>query len=781
MNYEIKKVAVLGSGVMGSQVAAHLTNAGIEVLLYDLNRELVSKGMSFALKIKPAAFYNQKTAEMLTPCDYENDLEKLSEVDWAVEAIAEKLEWKKELYKKIEPHLKKTAIISSNTSGISIASLLEGMPDWFQKNFMITHFFNPPRYLRLFELIKGEKTDKAIFTAMKKFAIDVLGKGVVVAKDTPNFIGNRIGVYGIMKSLELTRKYNLTIEEVDKITGPIIGRPKSATFRTADVVGLDTFVHVANTSYDNLPDDEEREMFKTPEFVQRMLEKGMLGQKVKQGFYKKEGKDILSLNMETLEYKPQKKVLFDSYRVAKSYGDLGDKIKALVYHDDKAANFLWELTISTLVYAINRIPEIADTIYDIDNAMKWGYAWDIGVFEIWDAIDVKRSVERMRDENRKVPELLKKMLADGAEKFYKIIDGKRNYYDFSTGQYQPIPVDEREIDLQLIRKSNGVVDKNWCSSIVDIGDGVAVLQFHSILQPEFNPIDASILEMLMMAPEIVKHFGFKGLIIGHQGTHFSAGANLFMILELIKAKQWDKIEEVAKTLQDAVQNLRFAPFPVVVAPRGVAVGGGYEVQGAGDIRVVSAELYTGLVEAGVGVIPAGGGCLRLLLNNEERLKKARTGPFPVSRGAFENIAFAKVSMSAKEAVALKYLRKTDRIIINPALQFFEAKKAVLELADGYTPPQKREDIYLPGIGGRLVFEAQIKDFVKQGVISEHDALIGNHLAYILTGGDKANINQPVSEDDILKYERDAFVDLCKTEKTKARIGHMLKTGKPLRN
>ena len=610
---EIKKVAVLGAGVMGSQIAAHLTNAGIDVLLFDLNQDLTKKGLNFASKIKPAAFYNPKTSDMISICDYEKDLGRIAEVDWVIEAIAEKLEWKKDLYNKILPNLKKTAIISSNTSGISIDNLVGDMPDSFQKNFLITHFFNPPRYLRLLELIKGEKTDDSVFKKMSKFGTDVLGKGIVIGKDTPNFIGNRIGIYGMMKTLELSRKYKLVIEEVDKLTGPIVGRPKSATYRTADIVGLDTFVHVASTSYDNLLEDEEREIFKAPDYLNKMLEAGMLGQKVKQGFYKKVGKDILSLDIDSFKYTPQKKVRFDSFRVAKGFGDIPGRLKALVYHDDNASLFLWELMISTFCYALNRIPEIADNIYDIDNAMMWGYGWEIGVFESWDAIGLKISVERMRDENLKVPELLKKMLDKGVDSFYKIIDGKNNYYDFKTEQYKPIPVDEREINLPLIRKNVGVVDKNWCSSIIDIGDEVAVLQFHSIPQPEYNPIDASILEMLMMAPEIVKHFGFKGLIIGHQGMHFSAGANLFMILELIKGKMWSKVEEVAKVLQDSIQNLRFAPFPVVMAPRGIAVGGGYEVQGAGDVRVAYTELYTGLVEAGVGVVPAGGGCLRLLL------------------------------------------------------------------------------------------------------------------------------------------------------------------------
>jgi 3-hydroxyacyl-CoA dehydrogenase len=781
MSKNIKKVAVLGAGVMGSQIAAHLTNAGYPVLLYDMTAELAQKGLDYALKIKPMAFYNPKTASSITLCNYEDDIEKIAEADWVVEAIAEKLEWKKDLYNKIAPHLQSDAIISSNTSGIAIQLLVEGMPQSFRENFVITHFFNPPRYLRLLELIPGEETKPEVVDTISEFVTEILGKGIVLAKDTPNFIGNRIGVYGMMKTIELTQKYKLTVEEVDKLTGTIIGRPKSATYRTADVVGLDTFAHVAATSYNNLPDDEEREIFNTPDFLKTMLDKGMLGQKTKQGFYKKVNKDILSLNFETLEYQPQKKVRFDSYRAAKGHGTLGNKVRALVYHDDLGGRFLWDVMISTLTYALNRIPEIADTVYDIDNAMKWGYGWEIGVFEIWDAIGLEKSYNKMRDENRPVPAKLKAMLEAGHDSFYKFADGKEWYYDFTKNDYAEMPVDAKEISPRRLRKSNGVVEKNWCASIVDIGDGVAQLQFHSILQPEFNPIDASILEMLMMAPEIVKHFGFRGLVIGHEGAHFSAGANLHMILALIKLKAWKRIEEVAFMLQDAVQKLRYAPFPVVMSPKGVAVGGGYEVQGAGDIRVASAELYTGLVEVGVGVVPAGGGCLRMLLNNEERLAPTRSGPFPIAREAFETIAFAKVSFSAMEAVKYKYLRKADRIVINPARLFFEAKKAVLELAENYEAPAKREDIILPGPDGRLVMEAQIRDFVKNGTISEHDALIGRWLAKILTGGDNASLFNPVTEDDILALEREAFVELCKTEKTQARIDHMLKTGKPLRN
>jgi 3-hydroxyacyl-CoA dehydrogenase len=781
MQADIRKVAVLGAGVMGSQIAAHLTNAGLDVLLFDLNRNLAEKGLAFARQIKPAAFYNPASASKIACCDYESDIERISEVDWVIEAIAERLDWKLDLYNKVLPHLPENAILSSNTSGIGIAKLTESMPKAVQERFLITHFFNPPRYLRLVEVIRGAQTGEAVYARLCKLLTDQLGKGIVVAKDTPNFIANRIGVYGLMKSFAATRKYKLSIEEVDKLTGTIIGRMKSATYRTADVVGLDTLAHVAKTSYENPADDEERELFALPDFLQSMLDNGQLGQKVKKGFYQKVDKEILSIDLETLAYGAQKKVRFDSYRVAKGYGTAGERIKAFVYHDDNAARFLWEVIISTCLYSLNRIPEIADHVYDIDNAMKWGYGWELGVFEIWDAIGVRQSVEKMGNENRPTPPLLKTLLDSGADSFYRIVDGQRQYFDFSSKTYQPVPVDERELDLFLVRKKSGVIDKNWCASIVDVGDEVGVLQFHSILQPEYNPIDASILEMLMMAPEIVKHYGLKGLIIGHQGQHFSAGANLQMILELIKAKQWSRIEEVARMLQQSVQQLRFAPFPVVMAPRGIAVGGGYEVQGAGDLRVVAAELYTGLVEAGVGLVPAGGGCLRLLLNNEERLATARPGTFPVARGAFETIAFAKVSTSAKEAVALGYLRKEDRIVINPAQQFHYAKQAVLALAEGYTPPEMRADIFLPGEGGRLVFEAQISDFQKQGVISEHDGLIGKHLAHILTGGSKAKLTQPLTEEDILELEREAFVELCKSEKTQARIQHMLKTGKPLRN
>lgn len=781
MSTPIKKVAVLGTGVMGSQIAAHLANAGIPSLAFDISQEIAEKGIQAATKIKPAAFYNPKSVQLITPLNFDDHLDQLKEVDWVIEAVVERLDIKQSLFKKIMPHLKENAIVTSNTSGISIKDMTEGMPENFRKRFLVTHFFNPPRYMHLLEIVPGTDTLPEVTQTMVNFCENVLGKGIVYAKDTPNFIANRIGVYGMMATLQAARKMRLSVEEVDALTGPIMGRPKSATFRTADVVGLDTLAHVAHTAYDNCPDDENREIFKIPDFLQKMIENKWLGQKSGQGFYKKEGKDILALNLETLEYYPRKKPRFDGIRIAKRYHTTAGKIKALVYNPDKAGEFAWEILANTLIYSANRIPEIADDIVNVDNALKWGFGWELGPFETWDAIGVEKSVQRMKEQGKPVPTWVEEMLQSGCKSFYRIDNGVKQFYDLKEKRYQPLAIPEKVIYLSLEKAKERVIKENWSASLIDLGDGVACLEFHSIAQPDFNPLDPAMFDLLQEALEIIPKEGYKGLVIGNQGKHFSAGANLAMILELCQAKDWSKIEALSKSFQDIGQQLKYSPFPVVSAPFNMCLGGGFEIASAANRIVASAESYIGAVEVGVGLIPGGGGTLRVLLNFIDKMKKLRPGPFPPVQKAFETIGFAKVSSSAAEAIPMGYLTKQDRIVINPDHLIYEAKQTVLEMASDFQPPEPQKEIYLPGEGGRLAMEGTLDSMLRQGVISEHDRLIGQKLAYVLTGGDKAGFASPVDEQYLLDLEREAFVQLCQEKKSQERMAYMLKTGKPLRN
>ena len=781
MSTQIKKVAVLGTGVMGSQIAAHLANAGIPSLAFDISQEVAQRGIEMATKIKPPAFYDPKAVKRITPCNFDDHLERLGEVDWVIEAVVERLDIKQSLFKRIAPHLKPETIVSSNTSGISISDMLQEMPKAFRQRFLVTHFFNPPRYMHLLEIVPGVDTLPEVVQAMVEFGENVLGKGIVYAKDTPNFVANRIGVYGMMLTLRLAMEMGLTVEEVDALTGTVIGRPKSATFRTADVVGLDTLAHVARTAYEKCPSDEEREIFRIPEVLEKLIENGWLGQKSGQGFYKKEGKEILSLDLQTLEYRPRQKVRFESLDKIKKLPRTEDRIKALAYADDKAGQFVWQVLSRTLVYSANRIPEITDDILNVDNAMRWGFGWEFGPFETWDILGVEESLQKIEAEGRPVPEGVRRMVTCGCPQFYTVKNGQLVFYDLVKREPAPAPERPNVIQLKLEKHRRPVVMENDSASLVDIGDGVLCLEFHSKYQPNMNPIDDDMLKLLGAALQLIPKKGFKGLVIGNQAQNFSVGANLGMILHLIQQQAWDQIEALSKNFQDLTQGIKYAPFPVVSALFNMTLGGGFEISAAADVAVASAELYTGAVEVGVGLIPGAGGTLRILLNFINMMKPARMGPFPPVQKAFETIAYAKVSSSAVDAQKIGYLRPGDVIVMNPDHLIFKAKQTVLEMAENYQPPSPPDDIYLPGEGGYLVLEAAIEDLVKQGKISEYDAFIGKKLAYVLTGGDIADPLQPVDEQTILDLERRVFVELCQQPKTQERIAHMLKTGKPLRN
>ena len=781
MNEKIDKVAILGAGIMGSQIAAHLANVGIPSMLFDISQEAAEKGLAAAKEAKPAAFYSPKYIDLITLYNYDDHLKKIKEAGWVIEAVIERLDIKQKLFQRILPHLKPDAIISSNTSGLSIKEMLEGMPEEFKRRFLITHFFNPPRYMHLLEIVPGPDTLQEVVQFAVHMGENILGKGIVYAKDTPNFVANRIGVYSMMLTLKLTQGMHLTVEEADQLTGPVIGHPKSATFRTADLVGLDTLAHVAQTAYDKCPDDEARDLFRIPALLKMMIENKMLGAKTKKGFYQKVNKEILSLDFEKFEYKPQKRVRMDGLRVAKRHHTTIGKIRALVNSDDVAGKFVWELLSNTLNYSAHRIPEIADDIVNVDNAMKWGFGWELGPFETWDALGLEETIERMTSEGKSVAPWVLDMVRSGKDRFYGRQNGSITYFDLPKKSYQVLKEHSKVIRLKLFKEVGKELKRNWNASLIDLGDGVGLVEFHSIIQPQFNPLDGAIIDMISEAIDYLPEAGFQALVIGHQGQHFSAGANLALIQKYCEEKNWEMLERLSKTFQDATQKIRFSPIPVVAAPFNVCLGGGYEIIGACHRRIVSAELYCGLVEVGIGLIPGAGGNLRLLLNNMKTMAKSRPGPFPVVQKTFETIGFAKVSSSAKEAFFLGYLTRDDKIVINPDHLIYEAKQEALRLAKDYQPPEMEKEIYLPGEGGRLAIEATLENFLKAGKISQHDALIGRKLAYVLTGGDKGSPFQPVDEQYLLDIEREAFVSLCAEPLTQQRIAHMLKTGKPLRN
>jgi len=781
MSQNIEKVAVLGAGVMGAQIAGHLANAGIPSYLFDINDELGKNGMDSLTSLKPAPLYKPKNAELVTPCTYDNDIEKIAEVDWVLEAVVERLDIKEQVYNNLLPHLKDTAILTSNTSGIPLTDLTSSLPDDVKQRFMITHFFNPPRYMQLLELVRGEQTSDKTYNTLVEFGESVLGKGIVHAKDTPNFIGNRIGVYGMMTTMNLAIKQGLTVEEVDKLTGPISGRPKSATFRTADVVGLDTMRHVSKTTYEKALDDEERDMFIIPDILNQLIDSGRLGQKTKAGFYKKnEDRSIHSVDFKTGEYTPQEKVRFDCFRIAKDRQKLPDKLKALCYGDDRGSKYFWEITAKTLIYSANRIPEISDDIVNIDNAMKWGFGWEKGPFESWDAIGVQKSVDRMKTEGKKVPSWILDMLESGRDTFYTTENGEQTYWCPNEKHPVTIKSNPKVINLAIYKTGNKTLKRDLSASVNDLGDGILNVEFHSILQPTLNPIDGSYIEMINFALDLVEADDYKAMVLGHQGANFCAGANLNLILELCQNNMWDELDFAIKTLQDTTQRIRFSKGPIVAAPFQLALGGGVEIVQPAAHRVVAAETYMGLVEVGVGLIPGGGGNLRMILNAMDG-GTGRMGAFQKIQKTFETVGFAKVATSADEAKHLGYLKKDDTIVLNRDHLIQTAKNKALELADGYEPPTYRDNLKLPGAGGRTAMSMALKGFKMQGKISEHDVLIGEKLAYVMTGGDKAGLTKTVDEQYILDIEREAFISLGGEKLTQDRISYMLKKGKPLRN
>lgn len=795
---QIKKAAVLGAGVMGAQIAAHLANAGIPCLLLDIapkeltpdeqakglaldaravRNRIAQTGFDAAQKSKPAAFFVADAAGLVTVGNFEDDLPKLKDCDWVIEAIVEKLEIKRSLFERIEPHLKPEAIITSNTSGIPLASLAEGRSENFRRRFLGTHFFNPPRYLHLMEIITQPETDPEVTKFMADFTDRHLGKGVVYAKDTPGFVANRIGNFSMLNAFSVMGELGLSFEEVDALTGSVIGHAKSASFRTLDVVGLDTAYNVAKNLYASLPNDEKREAFKVPAFMEVMVERRLLGDKTGGGFYKKVGKDITTLDTATFEYRPQQKAKFASLDAAKQIESLPERLRSLVYAEDKAGEFLWRTMSEAACYAANRIPEIAANIVEIDNAMKWGFAHEMGPFEKWDAIGVEKSVARMKEEGRAIPANIEKMLGAGATSFYKTENGQRQFFDFASGEYKPVRVPAGITILKSLKDQNKVIKKNAGASLIDLGDGVACVEFHS----KMNALGSDQLGLIQWAIKEVEK-NYVGLVIGNQGENFSAGANIMMMLMAAQEGEWDEINLGVRQFQNTTMSLRYSAKPVVVAPHHLTLGGGCEMVLHADRAVAAAETYIGLVEVGVGLLPGGGGTKEMAVRAAEAAEASPgVDQFEVLRANFELTAMGKVATSAVEARKWGLMRKTDRVAMNDRRVIEEAKQTVLSLvAEGYTAPQPRQDVLVLGEAALTKFKLGMHMMQRGGYISAHDALIGLKIATVMSGG---NLTRPtrVSEQYLLDLEREAFVSLCGTKATQERLAHMLKTGKPLRN
>lgn len=806
MSLEIKKAAVLGAGVMGATIAAHLTNAGIECYLLDIipfeltdddkkkgltekspawRNRFAANGLAGATKSRPASFFTKKNASMVKIGNFEDNLNWLADVDWICEVVIENLKIKQDLFAKVEKVIKPTCIVSTNTSGIPVKDISAKFGANLKKHFLGTHFFNPPRYMKLMEIIPGEATDKKIIDYMVKFSEETLGKGVVICKDSPNFVGNRIGSFDISNAQRIMVDKQLKINEVDAIVGKAIGRPGTAIFGTLDLVGLDTGMHVQKNLYDAVPNDESRDMFLPLPFGQKMMENKWLGNKTKQGFYKKtkdaKGKSVkLMLNYETMEYVPSDRPKFASIQAAKKKDDVAASMKAVFFGDDIASEFIREYLCKNFIYSANRVGEICDNIMAIDNAMKWGYNHKLGPFESWDAVGVKESLEVMKKLKLKIPKKVEEMLKKGCESFYTTKEDGKYYYDFEKKAYAKIDENPRIIILPDLKSRNKVVKENASASLIDIGDGVVCLEFHT----KMNAIDNDLTAMQNEALDIVEK-DFVGLVVAnHDERAFSAGANVFQVLTAAQMGQWDLIEQGVEALQGANMRMKYLSKPIVTAPAGLALGGGCEIAMHGARCLPNGELYIGLVEVGVGVIPAGGGCKELLVRLTEGIpdgliEQGFNLQYHMGK-AFENIAMAKVATSAAEAMELGYVRKSEKINMSRDQQIFEAKQLVLSLvADGYRPPRPAL-IPVMGENFRGLVNAILQNMYYGKFVSEYDLHVSKKVGYVLSGGDCAE-GTFVSEQEILDLEKEAFVSLCGEKKTQERIMYMLSKGKPLRN
>ena len=791
-NRKINKVAVLGSGVMGSRIACHFANIGLEVMLLDIvpkeaaesnksveRNKIVDDALKFALKSSPSPIYSKTYVNRISTGNFDDDLPKIADCDWIIEVVIERLDIKQQVFANVEKYRKLGTIISSNTSGIPIHMMLEGRSEDFQKHFCGTHFFNPPRYLKLLELIPTPKTDFSVIEFLEDYGQRFLGKTTVVCKDTPAFIANRIGVYSIMSLFHTVTEMGLTVEEVDKLTGPVMGRPKSATFRTCDIVGLDTLVHVANGLKENCKDDEAHHLFTMPDYIGKMVVKNWLGSKTKQGFFKKEkdenGKSqIMTLDLKTLEYRPKGKAKFATLEMTKSIDDLKERTKVLAAGKDKAGEFYRKSFYGLFAYVSNRIPEITDVVYKIDDALNAGFGWQLGPFATWDVLGVENTTAKMKEAGIEVSQWIHDMIAAGCPSFYKLENGIKYFYDIDSKSYQIIPGSENILSLATLREGN-TVWKNAGTTIVDLGDGIINLEFHT----KMNTIGAEVIEGINKAIDLAES-DYKGLVISNDGENFSAGANVGMIFMMAVEQEYDELNYAIKAFQDTMMRVRYSSIPVIVAPHNLALGGGCEMSMHADKVVAHAELYMGLVEFGVGVIPGGGGSKEFALRASDEYKDGMR--LNVLRNRFLTIGQAQVATSAKEAFELGYLRDgIDEIVVSRAHQLTQAKVAALSLSNkGYTKPIRRKDIKVLGKEGLGIVYVGANSMKSGNYISEHDQLISEKLGFVLCGGD-LSASTYVSEQYLLDMERKAFLELCTEKKTLERLQSIITTGKVLRN
>ncbi|HYT23894.1 MAG TPA: 3-hydroxyacyl-CoA dehydrogenase NAD-binding domain-containing protein [Candidatus Polarisedimenticolia bacterium] len=807
MNRRIEKAVVLGAGTMGSRIAAHFANAGLPCILLDIvpptlppdapsaeRNKIVRAGLEAAKKSKPAAFFTAALAEKIAIGNFEDDLARCGEADWIIEVVAENLEIKRKLLARVAQFRKPGAIITTNTSGLPVHLIAEGMSEEFQQHWVGTHFFNPPRYLKLVEVIPGPKTSREVVETLSEFCDRRLGKGVVIAKDTPNFIANRIGTFSILNALRLMGTLGMTVEEVDACTGPAVGWPKSATFRTADIVGLDVLMHVVKNIYETAPKDESREMYKVPGLVEEMAERGWLGDKTGQGFYKKvkgEGeKEILTLDVNTMEYRARQKARFASLEMGKGIEDTRERLRALVgpvlegQKGDKAQQFLWGALSEMCLYAARRVPEISDNIVDVDRAMRWGFAWELGPFEIIDAIGVKSFAGQAQKEGRALPPVIERVLASGRKGFYESEKGTTTVFDIGSGASKKVEEPRGVIILKSLKDAGREVERNSGASLIDLGDGVVCCEFHA----KMNAIGADLIAMLHKGLKRLET-DFDAMVIANQAVNFSVGANLMLVLVGAQEQEWDELHMAVKQFQIINLAIKYAPKPVVAAPQGLALGGGCEVTLHAAKIQAAAEAYIGLVETGVGLIPGGGGTKEMLIRaNEHAAGGEDLDLFHALKPVFEAIAMAKVGTSAEECRDLGYLRREDGVSVNRDRLVANAKEAALALVrGGYKPlaaswQEGAQTTQIKVLGEQFLAGAKlaIHMMVRGGYASEYDAHVGRKLANILAGGPLTS-PQLVSEQYVLDLEREAFVSLCGEKKTQERIAHTLKTGRPLRN
>jgi 3-hydroxyacyl-CoA dehydrogenase len=803
MTHRIQKAAVLGAGTMGARIAAHFANAGLSCLLLDIvpkdaapadRNKIVLAGLEAARKSRPAAFFTPALASKIAVGNFEDDLPRIAEADWIIEVVAENLEIKRGLLAKVAQYRKPGAIVTSNTSGLPVHLIAEGLPEEFQQHWAGTHFFNPPRYMKLVEVIPGPKTSPDALAALCDFCDRRLGKGVVVAKDTPNFIANRIGTYSLLNALRLMSTLGLTVEEVDACTGPAVGWPKSATFRTADIVGLDILMHVVKNIYETAPDDESREAYKVPPFVEDMARRGWIGDKTGQGFYKRvksEGeKEILTLDLGTMEYRARQKARFASIEAGKTIEDTRERLRALVtplfegQKTDKAQQFIWGGISEMCLYAGRRMPEISDHLQDVDRAMRWGFAWELGPFEIVDALGLPDFAEQIKKEGRALPLVFEKALASGQKSFYESEKGVTSVFDLATTSVQKVEEPAGILILKNFKEAGREVERNSGASLIDLGDGVVCCEFHA----KMNAIGADLIAMMHKGLRRLEN-DFDAMVIANQASNFSVGANLMLVLVGAQEQEWDELHMAVKQFQNVNLAIKYAPKPVVAAPQGMALGGGCEI-GLHAAKIhAAAEAYIGLVEVGVGLIPGGGGTKEMLIRaNENAASGDDLDLFHTLRPVFENIATAKVGTSAEECRELGYLRRNDSYSMNRDRLVADAKQTALALARGGWKPaasswqEGAQSTQIKVLGESFLAAAKmaIHLMVRGGYASDYDAHVARQLANILAGG-ALSAPQLVSEQYVLDLEREAFVSLCGEKKTQERIAHTLKTGKPLRN